>query len=91
MQRAVVANVMERLVVDVSRTSGVDEPPESIGVVLAVASPTTCRVVTGWDSGAGGRIRGMGAVLPSETVCTAALAKECQANVNQETTGVGTL
>ena len=76
--------------------SGVDEAePLNGGVlvpVVAVESLTTGRAETGGvDWGAGGRIREMGAVLPSETVsCSAGEAKACQANLSADVTGVGT-
>ena len=59
------------------------------GVVVPVGSVTT-GTVSGVDWGAGGRIKGMGAVLPSETVsCSADDAKECHAKVRAEVTGLG--
>ena len=61
------------------------------GVEVAVGSVTTGRAVTrGVDWGAGGRVTGIGAVLPAETVsCRAGEAKECQAKLMSEVTGIG--
>ena len=85
------------VLVEAPRTAGgVEEPAALAGVVDAVesgvdeGSPAVAGsvMIGGADGAAGGTIRAIGAVEPSETVRRAAReAKECQSKVVSEVTG----